>query len=291
VAIVGPWTCDPLYSKALPDLAAHLATSRINKNPYLNKGYWYDYALVNEDCKSSRALARFSGLDGYGSAILGPANPGYCTSAALFAKQWDLGILSWGCLKPNMEEGGCTPRSCGRYRCPPACSSLCCGYFHWAHVAIISEEGDLWEATGQELASSLRALGLPVSTVVTMESDKEGPQRALKKVREAARARVVIMCMHSVLIGGGAQYKLLTTAEDMSMIDRGYVFIPYDTLLYSLPYVDTPHYVLGNDTRLRKAYDGVLTITMDSGDLSFYDAFRKAQNSFEIRSKPPHLSR
>ncbi|KAG7250189.1 hypothetical protein CRUP_021973, partial [Coryphaenoides rupestris] len=263
VAIVGPWTCDPLYSKALPDLAAHLATSRINKNPYLNKGYWYDYALVNEDCKSSRALARFSGLDGYGSAILGPANPGYCTSAALFAKQWDLGILSWGCLKPNMEEGGMHSTF---LRPLPLSSRVLFSvlrYFHWAHVAIISEEGDLWEATGQELASSLRALGLPVSTVVTMESDKEGPQRALKK------------------------YKLLTTAADMSMIDRGYVFIPYDTLLYSLPYVDTPHYVLGNDTRLRKAYDGVLTITMDSGDLSFYDAFRKAQNSFEIRSSTP----
>lgn len=40
VALVGPWTCDPLYSKSLPDLAARLATSRINKDPSLNKGYW-----------------------------------------------------------------------------------------------------------------------------------------------------------------------------------------------------------------------------------------------------------
>ncbi|CAL8364891.1 unnamed protein product [Lota lota] len=287
VAIVGPWTCDPLYSKALPDLAARLATSRINKNPYLNKGYWYDYTLINEDCISSRALAHFAELDGYGSAFLGPANPGYCTSAALFAKQWNLGILSWGCLKPNMEEGGMHSTF---LRPLPLSSRVLFSvlrYFHWAHVAIISEEGDLWEATGQELASSLRALGLPVSTVVTMESDKDGPQRALEKVRDADRVRVVIMCMHSVLIGGGAQYNLLTKAVDMSMIDRGYVFIPYDTLLYSLPYQDTPHYVLGNNTKLRKAYDGVLTITMDSGKLSFYDAFREAQNSFEIRSSTP----
>ncbi|KAK0137612.1 Retinal guanylyl cyclase 2 [Merluccius polli] len=287
VAIIGPWTCDPLYSKALPDLAARLATSRINKNPYLNKGYWYDYALINEDCESSRALARFADLDGYGSAFLGPANPGYCTSAALFAKQWELGILSWGCLKPNMEEGGMHSTF---LRPLPLSSHVLFSvlrYFHWAHVAIISEEGDLWEATGQELASSLRTLGLPISTVLTMESDKDGPQRALRMVREADRVRVVIMCMHSVLIGGGAQYNLLTTALDMSMIGRGYVFIPYDTLLYSLPYKNTQHYILGNDTKLRKAYDGVLTITMDSGNLSFYDAFREAQNSFEIRSSTP----
>lgn len=95
------------------------------------------------------------------------------------------------------------------------------------------------------------------------------------------------MCMPSVLIGGQAQYKLLTTALAMRMIDRGYVFISYDTLLYSLPYKDTHYSLLGNDTKLKKAYDGVLTITMESGKRSFYEAFRDAQSSYEIRSSTP----
>uniref|UniRef100_A0A665UL65 Guanylate cyclase n=1 Tax=Echeneis naucrates TaxID=173247 RepID=A0A665UL65_ECHNA len=287
VALVGPWKCDLLYSKALPDLAARLAISRINKNPYLNKGYWYDYTLINEECKSSRGLAHFGELEGYGAAFLGPANPGYCSSAALYAKEWDVGILSWGCLKPNMDKGRMYPTF---LRPLPLSSRVLFSvlrFFRWAHVAIISEESDLWEATGQELASSLRALGLPVNPVVTMKSDKDGPRRALTKVREADRVRVVIMCMPSVLIGGPAQYELLTTALRMRMIDRGYVFIPYDTLLYSLPYKDTFYYSLGNDTNLRKAYDGVLTITIDSGNRNFHEAFRDAQNSFEIRSSTP----
>ncbi|CAK6953692.1 retinal guanylyl cyclase 1 [Scomber scombrus] len=287
VALVGPWTCDLLYSKALPDLAARLATSRINKDPYLNKGYWYDYTLINEDCKSSRALARFAGLDGYGAAFLGPANPGYCSSAALYAKEWDLGIASWGCLKPDMENGDTYPTF---LRPLPLSSNVLFSvlrFFHWAHVAIISEETDLWEATGQQLASSLRALGLPINPVVTMEGDKDGPRRALTKVREADRVRVIIMCMPSVLIGGQAQYQLLTTALAMRMIDRGYVFIPYDTLLYALPYTNASYYLLGNDTKLRKAYDGVLTITMDSGERNFHEAFKHAQNSYEIRSSTP----
>lgn len=93
--------------------------------------------------------------------------------------------------------------------------------------------------------------------------------------------------MPSVLIGGHAQYQLLTTALAMRMIDRGYVFIPYDTLLYSLPYNDVPYYMLGNDTKLRKAYDGVLTITMDSGERNFYEAFKQAQDSYEIRTSTP----
>ncbi|XP_007563225.1 retinal guanylyl cyclase 1 [Poecilia formosa] len=287
VALVGPWTCDILYSKALPDLAARLATSRINKNPYLNKGYWYDYTLINEDCKSTRALVRFADLEGYGAAFLGPANPGYCSSAALYAKEWDVGILSWGCLKPNMNTGDTYPTFLRPLPLSAHVIFTVLRYFRWAHVAIISEETDIWEATGQELATSLRALGLPVNPVITMESDKDGPRRALKRVREADRVRVIIMCMPSVLIGGQAQYQLLTTALAMRMIDRGYVFITYDTLLYSLPYKDANYYMLGNDTKLRKAYDGVLTITMESGEHNFYEAFREAQNTYEVRSSTP----
>lgn len=189
MALVGPWTCDLLYSKALPDVAARLATARINKDPYLNKGYWYDYTLINEDCKSSRALARFAELEGYGAAFLGPANPGYCPSAALYAKEWDVGILSWGCLKPDMNKGGMYPT----YLQPLPLSSrvlfAVLRYFRWAHVGIISENTDLWEATGHELASSLRALGLPVKPVVTMGDDKDGPRQALTKVRETDRVR------------------------------------------------------------------------------------------------------
>ncbi|XP_061659268.1 retinal guanylyl cyclase 1 [Syngnathoides biaculeatus] len=284
VALVGPWTCDHFYSKALADTAARLATARINKDPHLNKGYWYDYTLINEDCKSSRAMARFAELEGYGAAFLGPANPAYCSSAALYAKEWDVGILSWSCLRASTGEGGMYTTF---LRPQPLSSRVLftvLRYFRWAHVAVVSEEGDIWEATGMELASSLRAMGLPVKPVVTMEAGEDGPRKALTRVRETDRVRVIIMCMPSVLIGGQAQYRLLLSALAMRMIDRGYVFIPYDTLLYSLPYNDASYSALGNDSRLRKAYDGVLTVTMDSGDRNFYQAFKEAQDSYEIRS-------
>ncbi|XP_062844877.1 retinal guanylyl cyclase 1 [Trichomycterus rosablanca] len=283
IALLGPWTCDPMYSKALPDVAARLAMTRINKDPYLSKGYWYDYTLINEDCQTSRALARFAELEGYGSAFLGPANPGYCTSAALLTKNWNVGLLSWSCLKANMDDGTYPTF----LRPLPVSSRVLFSvlrFFRWAHVAIVSEESDIWDATGQELAASLRTLGLPVSTVVTMETDENGARKALEKIRDADRVRVIIMCMHSALLGGESQYKLLTTAMRMRMIDRGYIFIPYDTLLYALPYKNVSYPVLANDTQLRRAYDGVLTITMDQGELNFYEAFREVQESYEIRS-------
>uniref|UniRef100_A0A8C9W873 Guanylate cyclase n=1 Tax=Scleropages formosus TaxID=113540 RepID=A0A8C9W873_SCLFO len=286
IAVVGPWTCDPLFSKALPDVAARLATSRINKDPHLSKGYWYDYSLVSEDCQSSRALARFAELEGYGSAFLGPANPGYCSSAALLAKNWNKGLLSWACLEPAADKS-----SYPTFLRPLPLSSRVLfsvlRFFRWAHVAVVSTKDDLWEATGDELASSLRALGLPVSAAVTMETGEDGPRKALKTVRELDRVKVVIMCMHSVLIGGKAQRDLLTTALDMRMVDRGYVFIPYDTLLYALPYKDASYPVLANDTKLRRAYDAVLTVTMDSGERNFYEAFRDAQERYEIRTSTP----
>lgn len=44
------------------------------------------------------------------------------------------------------------------------------------------------------------------------------------------------MCMTSVLIGGEDQKELLLAALDMGMVSDGYVFIPYDALLYAMPY-------------------------------------------------------
>ncbi|KTG35938.1 hypothetical protein cypCar_00004429 [Cyprinus carpio] len=280
IAIVGPWACDPMFSKALPDLAARLAMSRINKDPDLNKGYWYDYTLINEDCSSSKALAHFAELEGYGSAFLGPANPGYCTAAALLAKNWNKGILSWACLKADMDEGMYSTF----LRPLPLSARVLLSvlrFFRWAHVGIITAENDMWEATGHELAASLRALGLPVGVVSSLHIP------TFLFLPLLFLCAVVIMCMHSVLIGGEEQYQLLTTAMDMRMIDRGYIFIPYDTLLYSLPYKNVNYPILANDTKLRRAYDGVLTITMDQGEQNFYEAFSAAQESYDIRTSTP----
>lgn len=49
------------------------------------------------------------------------------------------------------------------------------------------------------------------------------------------------MCMSSLLIGGEDQRQLLLDALEMGLVADGYVFIPYDALLYAMPYqVTTP---------------------------------------------------
>lgn len=88
--------------------------------------------------------------------------------------------------------------------------------------------------------------------------------------------------MHSVLIGGEEQATLLTKALEMGLADGRYVFVPYDTLLYSLPYQNNSFNVFDNNSKLQEAYDAVLTITLESGERTFYDAFREAKESGEI---------
>lgn len=93
--------------------------------------------------------------------------------------------------------------------------------------------------------------------------------------------------MHSVLIGGGAQKTLLETAHDMRMTDGSLVFISYDTLFYSLPYHHITQPALRYNSKLLRAYDAVLTITIESPqEQSFYQAFEKAQEQGEL---PRHL--
>lgn len=88
--------------------------------------------------------------------------------------------------------------------------------------------------------------------------------------------------MHSVLIGGEQQATFLLKAQEMGLTSGQYVFIPYDTLHYSLPYANVSYPPLQNDSRLRRAYDSVLTLTVASEPRSFTEAFSDAQRSGEL---------
>ncbi|KAL0174590.1 hypothetical protein M9458_030558, partial [Cirrhinus mrigala] len=78
------------------------------------------------------------------------------------------------------------------------------------------------------------------------------------------------------------QASFLIKAYDMGLTKGQYVFIPYDTLLYSLPYINTTYFPLQNNTKLRKAYDAVLTITIESDLMSFNEAYNMARRFGEL---------
>lgn len=90
------------------------------------------------------------------------------------------------------------------------------------------------------------------------------------------------MCMHSVLVGGEPQATFLLKAKEMGLTDGQYVFVPYDTLHYSVPYNNVSHEPFQNNSRLREAYDAVLTITMASEPRSFNEAFAAAKKNQEV---------
>lgn len=92
----------------------------------------------------------------------------------------------------------------------------------------------------------------------------------------------MILCMHSALIGGELQKLLLETAYDMQMTDGSLVFVPFDTLLYSLPYRNVSYPALKRNSKLLRAYDAVLTVTIDSPGVSFYEAYREAMDNREV---------
>lgn len=88
--------------------------------------------------------------------------------------------------------------------------------------------------------------------------------------------------MHSALIGGEVQKQLLETAYDMDMIDGSLVFVPYDALLYSLPHRNVTYPALKSNGKLLRAYDAVLTITINSPQVSFYEAYQDAMDRREV---------
>lgn len=70
----------------------------------------------------------------------------------------------------------------------------------------------------------------------TIDDDVIDIENTHQRTFDDVCASVVIMCMSSLLIGGEDQGELLLEALEMGMVSKGYVFIPYDALLYAMPY-------------------------------------------------------
>ncbi|KAF7643130.1 hypothetical protein LDENG_00244580 [Lucifuga dentata] len=60
LALIGPWSCDPMFSRAMPTAAANLALSRLRRDSSLSRGYWYDITLLDEECSASKGESDFS---------------------------------------------------------------------------------------------------------------------------------------------------------------------------------------------------------------------------------------
>ncbi|MEQ2224306.1 Retinal guanylyl cyclase 2 [Ilyodon furcidens] len=292
VGVVGPWGCDPLFAKAFPNVAAQLAISRINRDPMLSYAATFGYVVLQEPCETSRALEAFVGFHTKASGYIGPANPGYCDAASMLSKGWNKAIFPWACVGYELDDVRSHPAFARSMARPTAMLHRVMSYFRWAHIGIISSSEDIWVDTATKVADSLRSHGMPVRFVSFMENTPHGIRRTLAKVRKMKEIRAVILCMHSVLIGGSAQKLLLETAYDMQMIDGSLVFVPYDTLLYSLPYLNATYPAVKNNSKLLRAYDAMLTITIDSPQVSFYDAYREAIERGEVARtlKPQQVS-
>uniref|UniRef100_A0A674NR31 Guanylate cyclase n=1 Tax=Takifugu rubripes TaxID=31033 RepID=A0A674NR31_TAKRU len=289
VGVVGPWGCDPLFAKALPHVAAQLAVNRINRDPSLSYAATFDYVVLQEPCETSRALEAFLGFHTKATGYIGPTNAGYCDAASMLSKGWNKALFPWGCVGYELDDIRSHPTFAHSMPRPTWVLLSFVRYFRWAHIGIISSSDEIWVETATKVemlfSDALRSHGLAVKLVSFMENTPHDRARL-------CHPTVVILCMHSVLIGGEVQKLLLETAYDMEMIDGSLVFVPYDTLLYSLPYRNVTYPVLKSNGKLLRAYDAVLTVTIDSPKMSFYESYREAMEKREVAGtlKPQEVS-
>uniref|UniRef100_A0A4W4FBM4 Guanylate cyclase n=1 Tax=Electrophorus electricus TaxID=8005 RepID=A0A4W4FBM4_ELEEL len=291
VGVAGPWSCDPLFAKAYPSEAAQLAVNRINRDPTLSSAAYFDYVVLEEDCETSQALSHFFAYYTQASALVGPVNPGICDAAFLAGKDWYTAVFAWSCMAYELDNGRSHAAFTGTMPSPARVLLRLIRHFRWAHVGIVSSGDNIWRETARTLADALRSHGVPVGIVASVGGDLASMRKTLADVKKLEHLRMVILCMHSVFVGGTSQKMLLETAYDMQMTDGSLVFVPYDTLQYSLPYPEPPrlaHY--GNGSKAMRAYDAVLTLTAESPQqFSFYQAYAEAQEHGELpKDVQPH---
>ncbi|XP_028320283.1 retinal guanylyl cyclase 2 [Gouania willdenowi] len=282
VGVLGPWNCDPVYYRALPTTAAKLAVNRINGDSSLDLGLKLDFKVLQEPCETSKALTAFIYNEKMADAFIGPTNPGYCIAASLLAKTWDKALFSYGCVTYEVDRVAAYPTIANTVPFPSDVLYTVLKHFKWASVVVVSSNEDIWLDTAGRVATTLRSKGLPVGLVTSVGTNETEMENALTRIQNAANIRVIIMCMHSILVGGEPQAAFLLKAQQMGLTSGQYVFVPYDTLHYSVPYVNVSYFPLQNNSKLRQAYDAVLTITVASEALSFNEAFSAAQRSQEL---------
>ncbi|KAK7910461.1 hypothetical protein WMY93_015145 [Mugilogobius chulae] len=215
LGVVGPWGCDPLFAKALPHVAAQLAVNRINNDPALSHAHTFHFSVLQEPCESSRALKAFLGFHTKASAFTGPANPGICDAASMISKGWNKALFPWGCVGDDLDDPRNHPTLARSMPRPT-----------WAHVAVVSSSEDFWIETATKVADSLRGHGLPVRLVSFMENTPHSIRKTLGRIKKMTEIRAVILCMHSALLGGDVQRRVLETAYDLRMIDGSVAFVP-----------------------------------------------------------------
>ncbi|XP_077468104.1 retinal guanylyl cyclase 2 isoform X1 [Stigmatopora argus] len=286
VGILGPWNCDPIFYKTLPAAAARLATYRINGDLSLNLGLKMDFVILQEPCETSKALTEFINYENMADAFVGPTNPGYCTAASLLAKNWDKPIFSHGCVNFELDSITAFPTFSRTVPFPSEVLFTVLKHFHWANMVVVSSNEDIWIDTAERVASAMRKKGLPVALVTSVGLNETEIESTLRRIRDAGEIRVIIMCMHSVLLGGEHQATFLIKAQQMGLTSGKYVFVPYDALHYSLPY-NAPYFALQNNSRLSEAYDAVLTITIVSDGVSFTEAYTAVKESGEVALSAP----
>ncbi|CAL8326442.1 unnamed protein product [Lota lota] len=276
----------------MPGLAAQLAVDRINKDPALSWADTFDYVLLQEPCQSSRGLESFLGFQTKASAFIGPANPAYCDSASMLSKGWNKAMFSWWCEGQGLEDVLHHPTFTRSTPRPSRVLLSLLHHFRWAHVGIISSSEPIWAETADMVADSLRSYGVAVRLVSVVENSPHSARKTLAKFRKLGHMQMVVLCMHSVLLGGETQRLLLETAYDMRMSDGGLAFVPYDALLFSLPHRNVSYDALRTNGKLRQAYDAVLTVTVESAVGDFYEAYGEAVARGEVGGawKPQQVS-
>lgn len=101
---------------------------------------------------------------------------------------------------------------------------------------------------------------------------------------------VVVLCMHSALLGGLEQTTLLHCAWEEGLTDGRLVFLPYDTLLFALPYHNRSYLALDDHGPLQEAYDAVLTISLESSPESHAFTATKMNGGEAANLEPEQVS-
>lgn len=189
VGVIGPWSCDSIFAKAMPEVAVKLAVQRINQDQSLSLGITFDYVILEEECQTAIALKGFLGYYTRASGFLGLLNPGYCEAASQLTRNWNKALFAWSCVNYELESSWHHTTFARTMPSPVWVLQTVAHYFRWANIAIVASADNVWVDTSNKVADALRSYGLPVRMVLSTSNDPASIRKVLSRIRKMTELR------------------------------------------------------------------------------------------------------
>ncbi|XP_064638662.1 atrial natriuretic peptide receptor 1-like isoform X2 [Lineus longissimus] len=287
IALMLPLTGSRPLGKRMAS-AAQMAIDAINKDTTMLPNRTLKFLWNDTECSARKGLGEavdlWAQLRDNLHAFIGPGCDVICESSGMLAAEWNVPMISWGCVSIHLSDKDTYPtlaRTVGPHTKVSKMFRRIMEYYNWTRLGIAASTELTWQMTAHEIQKYLEEKGFNVAAFHSFDpgnghisvTEKANHVRIMQDF--SLRTRIIIICA-----SGGDVREMMLTALDQGLVDGNYVFFTIDILQDAVKGINTWMGDDGRDADAEIAFNAIMNIHHQSPHTTAYANFEK-----EVRSR------